>query len=187
MSNSQPLASTPSLGTVPAFRVHTVAYRRTETPFVASQVSLEDAALMLGQWVGDEACRHASAAGPIDDYVVSSTVLSQFLADGSPHARYFQDEIATHYGRRPDWITNAYECTGWGFILRYMQKKAQFNGRRRLLLQIVDTDIHNFTYWLGNNRWGKSGFGICTLVIDVIPEAQNMLLIGTSSQANALR
>ena len=186
MSNSQPLALTPLLGTVPAFRLHTVAYQRTETPFVSPQVSLVDAALALGQRVGDEACRYARDAGPIDDYVVSSTVLSQFLADGSPHASYFQDAIATHYGRRPDWITNAYECTGWGFILRYMQRKAQLSGRRRLLLQIVDADIHNFTYWLGNNRWGKSGFGICTLVIDVIPEPKDMLVIGTSSQANAL-
>ena len=142
MSNSQPLASTPPLGTVPAFKVRTLAYRRTETPFVSPQVSLVDAALALGQLVGDEACRYASDAGPIDDYVVSSTVLSQFLADGSPHAGYFQDALATRYGRRPDWITNAYECTGWGFILRYMQEKAQFSGRRRLLLQIVDTDIH---------------------------------------------
>ena len=162
MSNSPPFASTPSLGTVPAFRVHTVAYRRTETPFVSPQVSLEDAALALGQRVGDEACRYASDAGPIDDYVVSSTVLSQFLADGSPHAGYFQEALASRYGRRPDWVTNAYECTGWGFILRYIQGKAQFNGRRRLLLQIVDTDIHNFTYWLGINRWGTSGFVICT-------------------------
>lgn len=180
------LASPPSLCALPAFRVHTVAYRRTETPFVSSQVNTVDAALALGQRVGDEACLYASDAGPIDDYVVSSTVLSQFLADGSPHAAYFQQAIASRYGRLPDWITNAYECTGWGFILRYIQGKAQFKGRRRLLLQIVDTDIHNFTYWLGNNRWGNSGFGICTLVIDVIPDAKNMLVIGTSSQANAL-
>ncbi|WP_339407513.1 hypothetical protein [Pseudomonas helleri] len=186
MSNSQPFTSTPPQGTVPAFKAYTVAYRRTETPFVSPQVSPEDAALALGQRVGDEACRYASDAGPIDDYVVSSTVLSQFLADGSPHAGIFQEAIATRYGRRPDWVTNAYECTGWGFILRYIQSKAQLTGRRRLLLQIVDTDIHNFTYWLGNNRWGKSGFGICTLVIDVMPEPKNMLLIGTASQANAL-
>ena len=47
----------------------------------------------------------------------------------------------TRYGRRPDWVTNAYECTGWGFILRYIQNKinasneAAFrlpNGRRVL-------------------------------------------------------
>lgn len=186
MSNSPPLAPSPPLCAASAFKVNTLAYRRTQTPFVSADVSLVDAALALGQRVGDEACRYASDAGPIDDYVVSSTVLSQFLADGSPHARYFQEAIASRYGRRPDWITNAYECTGWGFILRYMQQKAQFNGRRRLLLQIVDTDIHNFTYWLGTSRWGKSGFGICTLVIDVIAQSQDMLVIGTSSQANAL-
>ena len=103
MSNSQPFTSTPPQGTVPAFKAYTVAYRRTETPFVSPQVSPEDAALALGQRVGDEACRYASDAGPIDDYVVSSTVLSQFLADGSPHAGIFQEAIATRYGRRPDW------------------------------------------------------------------------------------
>ena len=171
---------------VPVFEVHTLAYRRTETPFVAAQVSLADATDALAQRVGEEARLYSTNSGPIDDYVVTSTVLSQFLADTSAYAEQFRAAIGTSYGRIPDWITNAYECTGWGFVMRYVWQKACLTGPRRLLLQIVDSDIHNFTYWLGSSRWGKSGFGICTLLIVVTPGAGNMLSIGCASHATEL-
>jgi len=176
----------PRAAVAPSFRVHTVAYRHTETPFVAAEVSLADATAALAQRVGEEARLYATNSGPIDDYVVTSTVLSQFLADTSPHAEQFRAGIGATYGRVPDWITNAYECTGWGFILRYVQQKARLTGARRLLLQIVDCDIHNFSYWIGTSRWGKSGFGICTLLIEVTPGDDDMLTLGSASQAHAL-
>ncbi|WP_219637300.1 hypothetical protein [Pseudomonas chlororaphis] len=169
-----------------AFEVHTLAYERTETPFVSATATLAEAALALGLRTGKQAQRYASEAGPIDDYVLSSTVLSQFLADGSSQTQNFQSAIAATCGRRPDWLTNAYECTGWGFILRHVQQKARLSGPRRLLLQIVDTDIHNFTYWLGTHRWGKSGFGICTLVIDVAASDENTPALGASSPEQGL-
>ncbi|MGB7193271.1 MAG: hypothetical protein WBD81_07410 [Collimonas pratensis] len=176
----------PQAAAAPSFRAHTVAYRHTETPFVAADVSLADASAALAQRVGEEARLYATNSGPVDDYVVTSTVLSQFLADNSPHAEQFRAGIGATYGRIPDWITNAYECTGWGFILRYVMQKARLTGPRRLLLQIVDTDIHNFGYWIGTSRWGKSGFGICTLLIEVTPGADDMLTLGSASQAHAL-
>jgi hypothetical protein len=183
---AEAIALRPRAAAAPSFRAHTVAYRHTETPFVAADVSLADATAALAQRVGEEAHLYATNSGPIDDYVVTSTVLSQFLADTSPHAEQFREGIGATYGRIPDWITNAYECTGWGFILRYVMQKARLSGPRRLLLQIVDSDIHNFAYWIGTSRWGKSGFGICTLLIDVAPDSDSMLTIGSASQAHAL-
>src|SRR5262249_32879605 len=78
------------------------------------------------------------------------------------------------------------ECAGWGFVFRYALEKAAATGPRRLLLQIVDVDIHEFGYWLANPKWGTSGFGICPLAVDVAPRADAPLLVGAATQANAM-
>lgn len=172
--------------TPPAFRVDVVAYRQMETPFVSASVPLAEAAAELGRRAGVEADRHAAGVR-VDDYVVTSTVLSQYLADDTPEAARFRRTIADACDREPDWITNGYECTGWGYILRHVRDKARLTGPRRLLLQIVDVDIHNFAFWRGTGRWGRSGFGIATLLLDIHPDGDDgALLLGTAPQAHAL-
>lgn len=185
MSTSAPSVLSPGSST-PAFTVHSLAYQRTPTPFVSATATLAEAALALGLQIGRQARQHVQDVPTVDDYVVSSTVLSQFLADGSAQAHAFLSAIAATAGRRPDWLTNAYECTGWGFILRYVQEKARLGGPRRLLLQIVDSDIHNFTYWLGTRRWGRSGFGLCTLLIEVAPSHADQPVLGAGAPSQGL-
>lgn len=172
--------------TPPAFQAAVIAYRQTETPFVASGVSLAEAAAALGYRTGAEAARHAVDVRA-DDYIVTSTVLSPFLADNTAEATLFRQGIRENFSREPDWITNGYECTGWGYILRHVLQKARLTGPRRLLLQIVDVDIHNFAFWRLTSRWGHSGFGIATLLLDIFPDGDDSaLLLGTAPQAHAL-
>ncbi|WP_199179996.1 hypothetical protein [Chromobacterium sinusclupearum] len=172
--------------TQPAFQVAVIAYRQTETPFVAAGASLAEAAAELGRRAGAEAARHA-ADGGVDDYVLTSTVLSPFLTDDTVEAEAFRHGMRKGFGREPDWITNAYECTGWGYILRHALRKARLSGPRRLLLQIVDVDIHNFAFWRLTSRWGHSGFGIATLLLDIFPDGDDeALLLGTAPQTHAL-
>lgn len=161
-----------------------LTYRRLP-PGSCRAAGLDEAARALGALIGREAAAVASDHA-IDDYVVSSTILSALLMDGSPCSRALRDELARHAGRAVDWLTHAYECAGWGYVMRHVLHKAQVSGPRTLLLQIVDVDIHDFTYWYANPQWGESGFGISTLVLRVEPGEAWPLALGAAAPASAM-
>jgi hypothetical protein len=133
-----------------------------ETPFRGADRTLEQAAQHLGDRVGVQAAKVLASGRRIDDYVICSTALSPFLTDDEDLRGTLRDGIRAGCGLAPDMLVNAYECAGWGYTLRYALAKAQ-TAERRLLLQIVDADIHDFSFWAGNGRWGRSGFAITTL------------------------
>lgn len=63
---------------------------------------------------------------------------------------------------RPQNIVSAYECSSWGFVLRYA-KSCQLGGPL-VVITIVDVNVLNLSHWHANVNWGVSGFGISTLV-----------------------
>ena len=163
-----------------------LAYRRVAPLADGGCADLPDAAARLGADVAQEALRSLPPGLPVDDYVISSTILSALLMDGSASSRAFLAAIAQRVARPVDWMTHGYECAGWGFVFRNALAKAAANGPRRLLLQLVDVDLHQYTYWLANPQWGSSGFGICTLVVDVEPGTAWPLQVGAAAQAHAM-
>jgi hypothetical protein len=168
------------------FDLRALAYRRIAAPRHGGIDDLSEAAAQLGEQAAHEARRTGESAAAIDDYVVTSTIMSALVMDGSAVGRRFLDAIAACAPRHVDWIAHGYECAGWGYVLRYVLAKAALTGARRLLLQIVDVDIHRFTYWLDTPHWGHSGFGICTLVVDVHPGDDWPLRLGAPAPANAM-
>ncbi|PPK46414.1 hypothetical protein B0G57_1029 [Trinickia symbiotica] len=162
-----------------------LAYRRI-APGAGGIEDLSYAAAALGARIAEEAHACVEPGLAISDYAISSTILSPMLMDESQTSRALIGAIESRMHRRVDWMTHGYECAGWGFVFRYLLEKAAASGRRRLLLQIVDVDIHCFTYWLANEQWGHSGFGICTIVVDVEPGETWPVLVGAATQANAM-
>jgi hypothetical protein len=149
-----------------ALTLRALSYRRV-TPSQDDDVTdLGAAARSLGRLVADERARCCGAADP-QDYVISSTILSMLLLNDSECAASFIGTLADSGGRAPDWMTCSYECAGWGYVLRRTLAKAAHGGARSLLLQIVDVDVHGYSYWHANPMWGNSGFGVCTLLLDV--------------------
>jgi hypothetical protein len=120
----------------------------------------------LGKHVATERLRCCGTA-TADDTVLSSTILSMSLMNGSACATAFATALGGPAKRGLDWMTCSYECAGWGYVLRRSLAKAAHGGPRSLLLQIVDIDIHSYSYWRANPMWGSSGFGICTLLLDI--------------------
>ncbi|AOL08736.1 hypothetical protein [Burkholderia contaminans] len=155
-----------------ALTVQALAYRRVAPSRDGAAVPLDDAARAIGTLACAERERLCGAVGA-DDYVVSSTILSMLLMNDSPQHRVFAQALAGANDYTPDWMTCSYECAGWGYVLRRSLATAAETGPRTLLLQIVDIDVHGYTYWHGNPAWGRSGFGVCTLLVDVGREASS--------------
>jgi hypothetical protein len=168
------------------FQVRALTYQRIDPWDYANHDELLHAIRLLGRKIADEAVRCVERGHHIDDYVLSSTILSPLLMDSSNYAALFRETISKHAGRPVDWFTHAYECAGWGYVMRHVHAKARTTGQRTLLLQIADVDIHCFAYWRSNGKWGNSGFGICTILMDVLPGDTPELLVGAASQANAM-
>jgi hypothetical protein len=175
--------------TAACLRLRALSYRRIAPQPHGGTGELLESAARLGRELGREALLclgPATAHSAIDDYVVCSTILSGMLLDDSPHHHAFVGAIAANGPRAVDWLTHGYECASWGYVFREVLRKAMHTGARRLLLQIADIDIHCFNYWLGNPQWGASGFGICTLVLDIEPGATWPLHLGAATPAHAL-
>ncbi len=60
---------------------------------------------------------------------------------------------------------NTYECASWGYSLRYYLK--QNPHCRYLLVSILDANVLRLNFWKQNENWGKSGFGLCTFLLEV--------------------
>ncbi|MFM0738656.1 hypothetical protein PQQ51_15555 [Paraburkholderia xenovorans] len=151
-----------------ALTVRALGYRRVRSSRPDEVADLGAAADALGRLAASER-EHLCGDAHVDDYVVSSTILSMLLLNGSACGRRFTDAVS-HAAPRPlDWMTCSYECAGWGYVFARSLAKAAVDGPRTLLLQIVDVDAHGFSYWHANPMWGGSGFGISTLLVDVRP------------------
>jgi hypothetical protein len=149
-----------------ALTVRALGYRRVRPSRPDEVAELGAAADEVGTLVASERARVCGDAH-VDDYVVSSTILSMLLMNDSACGRRFTDAVSRAAPRPLDWMTCSYECAGWGYVFRRALAKAAIDGARTLLLQIVDVDVHGFSYWHANPLWGGSGFGISTLLVDV--------------------
>ncbi|WP_083237515.1 MULTISPECIES: hypothetical protein [Burkholderia] len=187
-SAAAPAAPPASMQSSPApcaLTLHALAYRRVDAPPGDAVADPLDTARALGALVAAERERLCGSVCA-DDYVLSSTILSMLLMNGSAPHRAFADALAGANEYRPDWMTCSYECAGWGYVLRRTLLKAATTGPRTLLLQIVDVDVHGYTYWLGNPAWGRSGFGVCTLLVDVGREERPSVRTEAAAPATAV-
>ncbi|KVQ96066.1 hypothetical protein WK09_00160 [Burkholderia ubonensis] len=185
---SAPAAEPTPAAPATALTVQALAYRRVAPSRDGALVPLDDAAHAIGALACAERERLCGAIGA-DDYVISSTILSMLLMNDSAQHRAFAQALAGGNDYAPDWMTCSYECAGWGYVLRRTLETTTATGPRTLLLQLVDIDVHGYTYWHGNAAWGHSGFGVCTLLIDVGREtaaAAPSVLVDAALPANAV-
>lgn len=60
---------------------------------------------------------------------------------------------------------NTYECASWGYSLRYYLR--QNPDTRYVMVSILDVNVLDLSFWQSNENWGKSGFGLCTFLLEV--------------------
>jgi len=121
----------------------------------------------------------------VKHHFVTSTVLTSALNRANPSWQGLSKAIHRQLGQVPLCYINAYECTGWGYILRLM-RQLELSGQP-VLISILDVNAFDMTCWNQHEQWGDSGFGLMTLLLrntvdDV--EAAEQLQISASTGTN---
>lgn len=70
-------------------------------------------------------------------------------------------------------FTPAYECAGWGFALKYAERRMPQAGYAVIL--VVDINILGISFWDGDPNWGDSGFGISAVLLRLPDVSQRRL------------
>jgi hypothetical protein len=99
--------------------------------------------------------------------MVVTTMLDMPFTSGWLRWPDLQLAMRRHTNTCPETLLSAYECSSWGFALRYA-KSLEASSRRLpplILLTILDINILNLSHWYENPNWGRSGFGIATVVL----------------------
>jgi hypothetical protein len=134
-------------------------------PFVPNTPLPDQAVLALARCVGAQLRAVERAAGRLaDDCVVCTTNLTPLVVGDPVLSTRFLDGIGRSCGLRPATILASYECAGWGYALRFY---AQHTAARQVLVTIVDVDLHNYSTLTSDMYWGRSGYGVTTLLLEL--------------------
>lgn len=98
-------------------------------------------------------------------HFITSTVLTSSMNRATPSWQGLTRAIQTQGANAPLCYINAYECTGWGYILRLMQQLQLFD--QAVLISILDVNAFDMTCWNQHEQWGNSGFGLATLQVQL--------------------
>lgn len=96
-------------------------------------------------------------------HFVSSTSLANSLNRNRMNWSRWSRACQQHHGIQPTAFMNAYECAGWGYALRLARHLDLSDGP--LMVSIIDINAYGQDYWVAHEKWGRSGFGLCTLMI----------------------
>lgn len=99
--------------------------------------------------------------------MVVTTMLDMPFTSGWLSWGDLQRATLAHTDAGPQTLISAYECSSWGFALRYA-KTLEKSGRELpplVVISILDINILNLSHWYENENWGRSGFGIATVLL----------------------
>lgn len=144
-------------------------YRRLPTPFASADSCALQAMRRLAACVGDAAATFAQrAGGAFDYYAMGSTLGSYHLSDPDSHRDTYKRLVAQHAGREPAPAVTAYECTNWAFLIRDgLARSRALNRPQRVLLQIVDCDLHGVQAAWKTRTYGNAGFGMLSMDVQL--------------------
>lgn len=123
----------------------------------------------LGQVIGQqvEAAMQGLDRRDLRANMVVTTMLDMPFTSGWLRWPDLRQAMRRHTDACPETLLSAYECSSWGFALRYA-KSLEKPGRELpplVLLTIIDINIFDLSHWYENPNWGRSGFGIATVVL----------------------
>ncbi len=146
-------------------RVLHIGSRRIVRPLLGDEADFRQRFDWLRSEVAEQLA-DALTGGPDTQpfHLVCSTVLSKVASGRPAHASAFSDAIEERTGLRPSGLIQGYQCTSWGYALRFA---ARHTAHRWLLLSIVDADLHDMMTAGYEDVIGRIGFGVTTLSLDL--------------------
>jgi hypothetical protein len=107
--------------------------------------------------------------------LLCTTTLSKRVSGCGSTMRRLFDRLQARSGLRPAGLLEGYQCAGWGYALRFA---ATHTRRRRLLLSIVDADLHDIMGTGYEDAVGAIGFGVTTVALELPAGTQVPLCAG---------
>ncbi|KQP41147.1 hypothetical protein [Pseudorhodoferax sp. Leaf274] len=145
-------------------RIRSIAHRLLEPPFLEGAASIEARIDALGDHIGSllawtlqdckaQACQH----------LICTSYLSMYLTGDARLCSRLFDRIETRGLPRPLGLIQPYQCTGWGYALRFIGR----GGARRLAITIADVDLHDLQGCRSHPLIGISGFGVSCILVEL--------------------
>ena len=146
-------------------RVHAIHHTNVDAPLLGVDASLDERA----DWIADEVCEQLGDVLPEHpdgqwQHVLCTTSLSTLLSGDRAFCSRLFDRIERERGVRPLALLQQYQCTGWGFGMRFAGGQAQ---ARRLAMTVVDVDVHDAIARGFSDAIGRVGFGITTIALEL--------------------
>lgn len=153
-------------------------YRRYPEPVAADETPIASVSRWLCAELAQGIERITEGLQPEDvaAHLTCSTILDTAFSGHALDWQQMRSQIGEQTRFVPDSMINAYECACWGYCLRYLigrEKKTPY-----VIVNIVDINVFNLTAWMENENWGKSGFGIASLLFEVGDATPDLVKVG---------
>ncbi|MBA2881878.1 hypothetical protein HNR65_002209 [Desulfosalsimonas propionicica] len=173
-----------------SFLIRGLFYQQLNSPLLSSNSSISDTLAHFSGKVGGQARQLLDLvpdAPPesISGHYLCSTIVNTCFTVGDINVSNFNNSVAEIISHPiPVAFVNAYECASWGYAIRYHLQKHP--DTRFVLISVIDANVYNFEFWIYNENWEHSGFGITTLLIERVSENKDRLITGFASGHNPM-
>ncbi len=170
--------------------VRGIAFQSLPQPLFEQRPAIDQGMNLLTQTTAklvDELLAKTDVApAELSRHFLCSTMIELPFTAGAISWPQVADMLAKHGSHQPDTFVNAYECASWGYSLRHYLNHGMKDDTRYLMVTIVDANLNNLEFWRYNENWGHSGFGICSVLLEITGELTDELLITSAKTHNAM-
>lgn len=158
-------------------------YTRYSHPFRAKRGSLKD----CWQVITTDLLKHCETLGlsygENIPHFLCSTINGTSFSTGQITWPAIKKLFDSQMPLSPLLYLDAYECASWGYALRYFYQHPTYAGKR-IIISILDVNFFDFEFWVESRHWGKSGFGLTTLLMGCCNEISSVLVTGCAQGSN---
>lgn len=164
------------------------AYTPIETVNITTNGTLKRTVHLITALIYEQSERVLNVIRPelrrqISRHFLCSTMIELPFTSGTIKERDIRPIEREYYVPVSSFI-NTYECASWGYSLRYYLR--QNPSVHYILVSILDVNILSLSFWKNNKNWGKSGFGLCTLLLGVEQYNENEITASCTVTYNTM-